>query len=390
MMRRNPLRPAMLAAGIALALSLSLTGCGQQSQAAATDTSEQPLLLASADLLAVGTGELGSGPVISGSLQPEKQADLRAEVSAVVLQVFKHNGDKVQKGDLLVRLDDTSLRENLSSAQEAERASQQAFDQAQRQFERLQTLSSSGAVSTQNLEDAEIRRNNAQSDLAAAKARVVQARQQMDKTEVRAPFAGLVGERAVSNGDTAQIGKALLKVIDPTSIRFDGLIAAEQVNLVQIGNPVRFRINGYPQAFNGAIERISPTANSVTRQVEVAVRIDSNGAPLVAGLFAEGRVQTASKTALMLPESTLVRQGDHVFVWRVKDGALSKIEVQLGDRDIRDGSYEVLAGLQAGEQVLRHPQGQLKDGASITLDSATVASTATTATPAAAPATASN
>ena len=372
MMRRTQLYRTVLAASVVLGLA-GLAGCGQPAAQATAETVAQPLLLASADLVALGAGELGSGPVISGSLQPEKQADLRAEVSAIVLQVLKHNGDKVQKGDLLVRLDDTYLRENLASSEEAERAAQQAFDQAQRQFERLKTLSSTGAVSTQNLEDAEIRRNNAQSDLAAAKARVVQSRQQMEKTEVRAPFAGIISERAVSNGDTAQVGKALLKVIDPSSIRFEGLIAAEQINDVKVGNPVRFRINGYDNAFEGAVERVSPMANSITRQVEVAVRIQTGNVPLVAGLFAEGRVQTESRTALMVPESSLVRQGDHSYVWRVKDNTLNKIEVQIGARDIREGSFEVKAGVQAGEQVLRHPHSQLKDGASVTLDTAVVA-----------------
>lgn len=372
MMRRTQLYRTVLAASVVLGLA-GLAGCGQPAAEATAEVAAQPLLLASADLVALGAGELGSGPVISGSLQPEKQADLRAEVSAIVLQVLKHNGDKVQKGDLLVRLDDTYLRENLASSEEAERAAQQAFDQAQRQFERLKTLSSTGAVSTQNLEDAEIRRNNAQSDLAAAKARVVQSRQQMEKTEVRAPFAGIISERAVSNGDTAQVGKALLKVIDPSSIRFEGLIAAEQINDVKVGNPVRFRINGYDNAFEGAVERVSPMANSITRQVEVAVRIQTGNVPLVAGLFAEGRVQTESRTALMVPESSLVRQGDHSYVWRVKDNTLNKIEVQIGARDIREGSFEVKAGVQAGEQVLRHPHSQLKDGASVTLDTAVVA-----------------
>ena len=121
MMRRTQLYRTVLAASVVLGLA-GLAGCGQPAAEATAEVAAQPLLLASADLVALGAGELGSGPVISGSLQPEKQADLRAEVSAIVLQVLKHNGDKVQKGDLLVRLDDTYLRENLASSEEAERA----------------------------------------------------------------------------------------------------------------------------------------------------------------------------------------------------------------------------------------------------------------------------
>ncbi|WP_211197808.1 efflux RND transporter periplasmic adaptor subunit [Permianibacter fluminis] len=370
------LRHTVLAASVVLGLAAGLTGCGQPGgpDAAADAAPTQTLLLNRADLLAVDTGEFATGPVISGSLQPERQADLRAEVSAIVLQVFKNNGDKVQKGDLLVRLDDTSLRENLSSSQEAERAAQQAFDQAQRQFERLKTLSSSGAVSTQNLEDAEIRRNNAQSDLAAARARVVQSRQQMEKTEVRAPFAGIVSERAVSNGDTAQVGKALLKVIDPSSLRFEGFIAAEQVNQVKVGNAVLFSVNGYgEQQFAGSVERVSPMANSATRQVEVGVRIQGSGTPMVAGLFAEGRVQTISRSTLMVPESALVRDGDTVYIWKVQDQKLLKTPIQLGGRDERRGDFEVKSGVVAGDQILRHPQGALSDGGAVELETTAVA-----------------
>ena len=136
-------------------------------------------------------------------------------------QVLKENGEAVRAGDLLVRLDDTAIRDALTSADEAQRAAGQSFEQAERQLQRLKTLRAQGMTSMQALEDAEVRRNNAQSDLVAARARVATARQQLRRTEVRAPFAGLVSDRKVSAGDTASVGKELVKVIDPGSMRFD-------------------------------------------------------------------------------------------------------------------------------------------------------------------------
>ena len=133
-----------------------------------------PLLISAEDLLTVRNSALASGPSITGSIQPERRADLRAEVPAIVLQVLKENGEPVRRGDLLVRLDDTAIRDGLASAEAATRAAHQAFEQAERQLERLKTLRSSGMASAQALDDAEIRRNNAQSDLEAAKTRVVQ------------------------------------------------------------------------------------------------------------------------------------------------------------------------------------------------------------------------
>ena len=90
-------------------------------------------------------------------------------------------------------------------------------------------------ASAQALDDAEVRRNTAQSELEAAKARVVLARQQLQRTEVRAPFDGIVSDRKVSAGDTAQVGKELLKVIDPASMRFEALVSADHVGEVKAG-----------------------------------------------------------------------------------------------------------------------------------------------------------
>ncbi|HET7866633.1 MAG TPA: efflux RND transporter periplasmic adaptor subunit [Burkholderiaceae bacterium] len=332
--------------------------------AAAAGKPAATLLLSPEDLRTLSAGQQATGPVITGSLQPERRADLRAEVGALVKQVQKENGEPVRTGDLLVRLDDAAIRDSLTSAEEAVRASSQAFEQAERQVQRLKTLQGQGMTSMQVLEDAEVRRNNAQSDLVAARARVATAQQQLRRTEVRAPFEGVVSERKVSAGDTAQVGKELIKVIDPRSMRFEGLVSADRMHELKIGQPVQFRVNGYPQGdFTGRVRRIDAAANATTRQVEVIVDFAAGTAvPRVAGLFAEGRVATGTTQALMLPEASLVRAGDATFVWRLDGQAIRKTGVSLGERDARSGEYPVLSGLAAGDRVLRSPGSGLSDG----------------------------
>jgi RND family efflux transporter MFP subunit len=312
----------------------------------------------------VSTDSLSSGPSITGSIQPERRADLRAEVSAVVLAALKENGDPVRRGDLLVRLDQTAIRDSLTAAEASSRAAEQAYEQAERQYQRMSTLRQTGVVSTQQLEDVEIRRNAAQSDRAAARTRVVTARQQLERTEVRAPFDGIVSDRKVSAGDTAQIGKELLKVIDPSSLRFEGLVSADSVGALQAGQHVWFRIHGFSDRdFTGVITRVNPAANITTRQVEVLVKFDdAKQQPNVAGLYAEGRVETQSSAALSLPGASIVREGDSAFAWRVKGAKLSKVALTLGERDARTGAYAVRGGLVDGDKVLRFPNATLKDG----------------------------
>jgi membrane fusion protein (multidrug efflux system) len=358
-------------AAAALGLAL-LAACGKPSDkpaaaASAPATAKPVLLLAVEDLRQLTPSQQATGPVISGSLQPERRADLRAEVGAIVQQVLKDNGEPVRTGDLLVRLDDTSIRDSLGSAEEAVRASSQAFDQAERQVARLKALQAQGMTSMQALEDAEVRRNNAQSDLVAARARVVAARQQLRRTEVRAPFDGVVSERKVSAGDTAQVGKELVKVMDPRSMRFEGLVSADRMHELKAGQTVSFRVNGFPQNdFTGTVRRIDAAANATTRQVEVIVAFASgSNAPKVAGLFAEGRVETGGTQVLTLPEASLVKSGEQAHAWKVDGKVVRKVAVKLGERDARSGEYPVLAGLAAGDRVLRNPGSGLADGQAV-------------------------
>jgi len=353
-------------------------GAGASAQAdKKADGRPSQLLVAPEDVLTVANGAMASGPVITGSIQPERRADLRAEVSALVLQVLKENGEAVKRGDVLVKLDETAIRDTLLSAEEAVRASNQALDQANRQLERLKTLRASGMTSAQALDDAEVRRNNAQSDLSAARSRAASARQQLARTVVRAPFYGIVSDRKVSAGDTAAIGKELLKVIDPASMRFEGRVSTDKISTLKVGQPVNFRINGYgDQQFAGAIKRIDAAANDITRQVEVLVGFANGTQPRVAGLYAEGRIDAETSSALVLPESTLVKAGDKTYTWRVKDKTLAKVDLVVGVRDQRTGNIEIKRGLVAGDVVLRNPSSNLKDGQKVEMIGTRVASAA--------------
>jgi RND family efflux transporter MFP subunit len=349
-----------------VALVISLSACDKFSgKDDKKDSTAAPVKLAIApeDIITVQTSAVALGPVVTGSIQPERKADLRAEVSAVVLQVLKENGDVVRRGDVLVRMDQTAIRDNLNSAEDNTRNAAQSLDQAERNLQRLKTLRASGMTSLQALDDAEVRRNAATSELSASKSRAVVARQQLERTIVRAPFDGVVGDRKVSAGDTASIGKELLKVIDPTSMRFAGRVSADKVSVVSVGQAVSFRINGYAgQEFRGRVTRVDPSANDVTRQVEVLVSFNDAKQPRVSGLYAEGTIEASNVKTLTLPESVLVKTGDKTAVWRVKGNTLNQVELTVGARDTRTGNFEIRSGLTEGDTILRNPSSSFKEG----------------------------
>jgi len=366
------------AMAVLTALAAALSGCGKGSASATASaasgtstatTAHASLLLSAEDLVVVRSSALSSGPAIMGSVQPERRADLQAEVSAVVLKVLKENGDSVRRGDLLVRLDDTAIRDTLTAAEAAQHAAEHALEQGERQFQRMSTLRQTGVVTVEQLEDAETKRNTEQSDLEAARTRVVTARQQLDRTQVRAPFDGIVSERKVSAGDTAQLGKELLKVIDPQSLRFEGLVSADNIGEVKVGQRVMFRVHGFAdREFLGTITRINPAANATTRQVEVLVSFaDRTQRPEVSGLYAEGRIEARSTTALTIPATALVRDGDQAYAWRLGHGALHKVSINVGDRDPRSGEFALAGGLTEGDELIRYPTATLREGQAVEL-----------------------
>lgn len=365
---KNP--PALT--GVAVALVMLVSGCQKPGESPAAAADAVVLSLGNEDVLVMGQGGSVGGLSLTGSLQAERRADLRAEVGSVVLRVARDNGEPVKRGELLIKLDDAAIRDTLASAEEAVRAASRSAEGAERQYQRLKALQAQGMTSIQALEDSEVRRNLAQSELVAAQARVATARQQLERTEVRAPFDGVVSARKVSAGDTAGVGKELIQVIDPSSLRFDALAAADQVAALRVGQGVSIRVQGREAApLSGRVRRIDAVAQPITRQVAVIVDLQADGGRLptglIPGLYAEGQVAAQGPRVLSLPETALIREGDKIYVWTLAGEVVQRRAVSVEPRDARTGRFVVASGLQDGDRVLRSPGSRPAEGQRYTL-----------------------
>ncbi|HUO51904.1 MAG TPA: efflux RND transporter periplasmic adaptor subunit [Gemmatimonadaceae bacterium] len=298
-------------------------------------------------------GPFDVGPAVSGSLTALHEARLRAEVSGHIVSVLVLAGQRVRRGEAIVRIDDGAIRDAYLSARSGERLAQLALDDAQRDYERAVKLQAAGAVADRDLESAKRALANAEAIHADAQARLSSAQQQLDRTRIAAPFDGVVSDMPVNAGDVVAPGTAIATVIDPASMRFEGTVPAEQVAALRTGAPVRFTVKGYPgKEFTGHVERVSPAADPATRQVRVWVTIPNAEGTLVGGLFAQGRVATTSRTAVTIPLSAVDERGVTPSVMRLRAGAAERVPVTLGVRDTESDRAEVLSGLAAGDSVL--------------------------------------
>ncbi|MEO5568906.1 MAG: efflux RND transporter periplasmic adaptor subunit, partial [Gemmatimonadaceae bacterium] len=183
-------------------------------------------------------------------------------------------------------------------------------------------------------------------------ARLTSARQQISDTILRAPISGIVSARTANTGDVVAPGTPLFTVIDPSSMRLEASVQSDQLALLRVGAPVEFTVRGYPQTFTGRIERISPAADPVTRQVSIFVTIPNTGGRLIGGLFAEGRVNAETHRGLAVPIDALDESGATPSVSRVRDSKVERVQVKVGRRDDERGLVEITSGLNEGDQVL--------------------------------------
>ena len=336
----------------ALAALTAVNGC-RRGDANAEPATNGPVLIGPENITIVKADEIRTGPAISGTLSPENEATLRAEISGSVVQTVVDQGQRVSKGQLLLRIDDSGIRDVALSARSAVTTAQTNLEIAQRENERNEALLKAGAIAERNVEQSRAQVTGVRAQLANAQAQLASAQKQLENTRVLAPFDGIVSARQVNAGDVVSPGTALMTVVDPRTMRLEASVPAEALPSVRLGATVDFTVNGYPnRRFSGRVTRINPVADPTTRQVRILASLPNQSGTLVGGLFAEGRVSSEMRVAPVLPTAAVDERGLRPTVIVLKGGRTQKTEVQLGIRDAATETVEVVSGVVPGDTVL--------------------------------------
>jgi RND family efflux transporter MFP subunit len=342
------------AAGLALGGALALAACNRGGDARAEQPGDAAVTIGRENIAIVAMDSIRTGPGISGSLRAENEARVRAQVGGPVLDTYVEQGQRVARGTVLARIDDTAIRDAYLSARSGVTSAQSAADVARRELERAEKLVQAGGIAEREVESARRASVAADAALADARSRLASAQEQVNHTRVTAPFSGVVAARAVSAGDVVAVGTELFTVVEPSSMRLEASVPAEQLSDVRVGAPVSFSVNGYPgRTFTGKITRVSPVADPATRQVQIIASIPNTGsAPLVGGLFAEGRVASETRRGLVVPQTAIDERGVAPTATRLKNGRVERVNLELGIRNAANETIEVRGGLAAGDTVL--------------------------------------
>ncbi|CAN5654977.1 efflux RND transporter periplasmic adaptor subunit [soil metagenome] len=336
---------------VAVAASLG-AGCRADAEKSATPV-PVTVQVGPENVVTVKRERIVLGPLVSGELRAAREATVRAQLGGSMLQVLLEEGEPVRQGALLGRIETKSLGDTRRSAESALKSAESQLTVARREAERTSQLVKAGALAARDLEVAASNVTAAEAQVADARARLQTAGRQLGDAVIRAPFTGIVADKAVNVGDVVAPGTPLFTIIDPSSMRLEASVPSDELALLKIGAPVQFTVRGYEQPFEGRIDRISPQADPTTRQVAIFVSVANTGGRLVAGLFAEGRVVSETAEGLVVPLNAVNTVQDTPWIMRVAGGKAEKVNVTLGLRDPRTERVQIVSGVNQGDMLLR-------------------------------------
>ncbi len=336
--------------------------------AAASAAAPRPAIeLAPGDLARAERAELATLLAVSGGLKAVDSAFVKAKVAAEVKSLTVREGDRVQAGQLIGRLDATEFQWKLRQAEDQAGAAQAQLDIARRTLSNNQALVDQGFISRNALDTSVSNSTGAEASLQAARAAAELAKKALADSEIRAPISGLVSQRLVQPGERVGVDTRLVEIVDLSRIELEAAVAPEDVLALRVGQAATVLIDGLAAPVPAKVVRINPSAMTGTRSVMAYLELGST-AGLRQGLFARANVELESKTALVVPLSALRVDQAQPYVLAVENGLAVQRQVSTGLRGEvsidgrRESAVEITAGLQPGTAVLRATVGALRAG----------------------------
>lgn len=286
-----------------------------------------------------------------GSLRSDESVTLRPETAGRISAITFQEGQRVAKGAPLVKLDPAIPQAEVQQAKAN-------LTLARAKFDRAVDLAKRSFISGQA-------RDEAENNLKVAEAALQLAEAKLAKTELKAPFAGIIGLRSVSIGDYVKEGADLvnLEAIDPLKVDFR--VPETYLRQVQVGQSLEVTLDALPgSTFDGKVVAVNPLVDAAGRSVVIRAQVRNQDTTLRPGMFARVRLITRQQAdALVVPEQALMPQGNEQYVFKVVDGKVVRTKVETGQR--RDGRVEVVSGLAPGDTVVTAGHLKVRDGSAV-------------------------
>ena len=312
--------------------------------------------------------ELHQTLALSGSLRAVQQAIVKARLAADVREVVVREGEAVKAGQVLVRMDATEYQARVEQARGNLNAALAQRDIANKTRDNNRALLEKGFISRNAFDNAASQLAVAEANVEAARGALDQVKKLLNDTVIRAPITGLIASRSVQPGEKVSPDNRLLEIVNLDLMEMEASVPTNDIARVVVGQQVRLRIEGLPDAFSGRVTRINPATQPGSRSILVYVQIANPQHILRVGMFAEAQLSLLTKTnVLALPQSAIHKDSNGATVYVIDNGKLLKAPVTLGieGRSGETPLVEISGGLAFGAQVVRSDMGNLLQGTAV-------------------------
>jgi membrane fusion protein (multidrug efflux system) len=361
------MRPAvlLLSTGLLVAAA-SVSACKKpQAQNAELTSAKQEAAAIHAELASVVTDTMPEYLTLTGTLRASEESEVAADVAGKVTATFAERGQAVKKGDTLAIVDARGASLVASAAAAQTNLAKAQLEQAQRECQRVKQLFQTGAISQAEYDRTTSQCATGQFAAAAAQAQQQSAQKLVGDSVIRAPFAGVVGERFVSVGQYVQAATKVVSLYAPDPLRLELTVPEANIGALKADMPVKFTVSAYgEQPFEGRVKFISPNVRPSTRDLVIEALCPNADGRLRPGMFAVAQLEVGQKKLPVVPKAAVVKDDSgsaHVFA--VVDGIAQERLVQLGGD--RDGRVGVVVGIKEGEKVVVKPGPDVHDGVQV-------------------------
>ena len=296
--------------------------------------------------------KLSNNVYTTGTILANEEVELKSEISGKIVEIAFKEGAYVNKGDLLIKINDADLQAQLRKAESKVKLIEDR-EERQRQLAKNQMISQEDYESTLN-------------DLEASKAEFDLIKAQIDKTEIRAPFSGIVGLRGVSEGSFVTTSTVMARLQNLSNLKVDFAIPQKYASLVNIGDEIIFKLSSGDADYKARVYAIEPKIDPSTRTLKLRAICETNYKGLFPGAFVNVQVKLKeTENAILVPTVAVVPELKGQSVFLLKDGTVVSQPVEIGIRE--EKRVQIVSGLAEGDTVITSGILQMRPAAKVNI-----------------------
>ncbi len=376
---RRVLTIALVLLALAAAMALGWRGYSsrQAARQAQTAPAKDPVIeLGAMDLATAQVRDLASGLPITGALKAVNTAVVKARVPGELQGLTVREGDTVQAGQVIARVEATEYAERLRQAQQQADSARAQVDISQRQYDNNAALVNQGFISKTALDNSLASLNSARANLRAAEHGAEVVRKSLADTVLRAPISGQISQRLAQPGERVAPEARIVEIVDLSRLELEVALSPADAGAVRVGQQATLTVEGVVQPVSASVARINPSAQAGSRSVLIYLSVAPQPG-LRQGLFVQGQLATENHRALATPLNAVRTDKPLPYVQVIDNGRIAHRAVQTGARGEVDGeTWVAVQGVTEGAQVLRGAAGVLREGTQVRLANPAAAASA--------------